>query len=148
MDRFYRGFLAGVVGGIIMNIWSFISVDLLNFSEFHFIDWAAVMTYGSPPDNFLENMMSLITHLAWTGFLGIVTAYIIPLTTSRKFLLKGVIIGFILFFILNALPVLFQTPYLHDITSETALSNAIGSILWGLGTALTLRYLDRRQITV
>ncbi|MTI85893.1 MAG: hypothetical protein FH756_18855 [Firmicutes bacterium] len=142
MDRFFRGFVAGVVGGVIMNIWSVVSVNLLHLSKFHYLDWAAVMTFGYPSGNILESLMSLATHLVWTGFLGIVAAYFLSLTTSKQYLLKGILIGFTLFFIINALPVLFHTPYLHNTTFGTSVSNAIGSIVWGLGVAWTLRYLD------
>ena len=49
MDRVMKGVIAGVLGGIVMNIWSFISVYILKFSNLLYLDWLSVMLYGHKP---------------------------------------------------------------------------------------------------
>ena len=31
MDRFFRGFTAGVVGGIVMHLWTLVALNILNW---------------------------------------------------------------------------------------------------------------------
>lgn len=45
MDRFYRGVIAGTVGGIIMNIWDLFSYYVLDFADLRYLDWAAVLRW-------------------------------------------------------------------------------------------------------
>ncbi len=39
MDRFFRGFTAGVVGGVLMQIWNFFSFHDSNFTKLCFMDY-------------------------------------------------------------------------------------------------------------
>lgn len=43
MDRFSRGLIAGIIGGIAMNLWSAIAVNILNWQIIRFIDWAGII---------------------------------------------------------------------------------------------------------
>lgn len=141
MDRFYRGFTAGVAGGIVMNIWSFGSYQF-NFTNVRFIDWSAVMIFGSKPDNIIQTIMATITHLGWAGFLGILLAWLFPVVTSRGYLYKGAFFGFIAGFILYGIMVLFSVQHLEFTGTATAASNVIGGLMWGLTAAYVLRLLD------
>jgi hypothetical protein len=142
MDRFFRGLIAGMAGGAVMNIWSFISYDLLNFTNVRFIDWSAVFIFGDRPGNFIETIMALVSHILWSGFLGILMAILFSYFTSRGYLIKGAFFGFITGFIIYAIPVLFNVQLLEFKETATAASNMIGGILWGLTTAYVLRLLD------
>lgn len=71
MDRFGRGLVAGVVGGIAMNAWGFISKYVLHFTTLSFTDWAGIMVYGYLPHNIKETLYALIQHLVWVGALGV-----------------------------------------------------------------------------
>lgn len=142
MDRFFRGFIAGIIGGIPMNIWSMISFHLFKFSKLRFADWGAFMALGHLPDDTLQLVIGLIAQMIFVGCLGVIFAYLIPQITSRGYQIKGMIYGFIVGFIIYSIPVLFQIPRLKLLTTETALSNIIGGVLWGGITALALKALD------
>ena len=45
MDRFFRGVISGMAGGVVMNIWSFIAYYLLDLEIFHFheMGWFSVV---------------------------------------------------------------------------------------------------------
>jgi len=142
MDRFYRGFVAGVVGGLAMNVWSLFSYYILNFSEQRFLDWASMIIYGSLPTSTFQIVYAQIIQLLWVGLLGIIFALLIPAITSRFYLGKGVIYGLMSGFIIYAITTLFRTPNLVIFSTTTVLSNHIGGIIWGLTMAYVLRRLD------
>ncbi|KJS14280.1 MAG: hypothetical protein VR67_00600 [Peptococcaceae bacterium BRH_c8a] len=142
MDRFYRGFVAGVVGGLAMNVWSLFSYYILNFSERRFLDWASMIIYGSLPTSTFQIVYAQIIQLLWVGLLGIIFALLIPAITSRFYLGKGVIYGLMSGFIIYAITTLFRIPNLVIFSTTTVLSNHIGGIIWGLTMAYVLRRLD------
>lgn len=145
MDRFFRGLVAGIIGGVVMNIWSLISFNILHFTDKRFLDWAAVMLYGQLSGGLFEEIMALMAQILFVGFLGILFAFFIPHVTSRGYILKGLFYGFITGFFIYAIPVLFKTPFLYKTDFPTAVSNLIGGLLWGLTLALTLHWFDLRE---
>ncbi|MBS4023160.1 MAG: hypothetical protein KGZ79_12195 [Dethiobacter sp.] len=144
MDRFFRGFIAGFIGGVAMNIWTLIAVFILNLQIIRFIDWASVFLYGSLPQNHIQGIFALWMQLIWSGLLGVAFAFLLPQITSRGYLLKGAIFGVVAGFLMYALPTLFQTPIVSSVSFETTVSNHAGGLLWGLTTAQSLRWLDKK----
>ncbi len=145
MDRFYRGFTAGVAGGVIMNIWSLTSFHVLNLTTMRFLDWSAVMLYGTLPKTLGEEFYALLLQLMWSGTLGILFAFLVrEYFTSQGLLGKGLIFGIISGFIIYAIPVCFGIQHLEFIPIRTAVSNHIGGAFWGITTAYTLGWLDSR----
>lgn len=101
MDRFYRGLLSGLAGGIVMNIWSMFSYHILHFTTRRFLDWSAVILYGQLPRNWFEALYALLLQLLWVGLLGVIFAFLIrDLSTSKGLLIKGVFFGVISGFII------------------------------------------------
>lgn len=142
MDRFSRGLLAGIVGGVLMNIWSLISYYILDVADRRYLDWSSVLLFGHLPTNLTEAVYAQITQLIWAGFLGVIFAYIAPEITSRAYLLKGTIWGFITGFILYAVAILVRMPYFTKISTGTSITQFLGGIIWGTSLAYTLRLLD------
>lgn len=142
MDRFSRGLIAGMAGGVLMNIWNLISYYFLNMADRRYLDWASVLIFGHLPTTFTETVYAQITQLIWAGFLGTIFAYVIPGVTSRTPLLKGTIWGFITGFILYAIAIIVRMPYFTRISTGTSISQFIGGIIWGLTMAYTLKLLD------
>lgn len=143
MDRFFRGLLAGMIGGVTMNIWSLIEVSIFSLEIVRFIDWASIFLYGDLPRSHTEGLVALFMHVLWTGLLGVIFAFLIPQITSRGYLIKGVVYGVLVGFITYAIPTMFQMPMLKETSLTTVLSNISGGIIWGLILAQTLRWLDR-----
>ncbi|EEG77327.1 hypothetical protein [Dethiobacter alkaliphilus] len=144
MDRFFRGFTAGIVGGVAMNLWSLIAVFVLNLEILRFVDWASILLFGDLPANHAEGAVALFIQLLWVGFLGSIFAFLIPQVTSRGYLIKGALFGVVSGFFIYAIPILFQVPILREHTLATVLSNITGGIIWGLTLAQTLHWLDRK----
>ena len=145
MDRFFKGFFSGVSGGIAINLWSFFVKDLLHFSTRNFVDWTSVVIYGVLPATWYEFLLAFCIHLLWTGFLGIIFAYLLSIITPQGYLFKGALFGIILSFLMDGAAILLRMPFFTLIPFPTALASASGGILWGLVTAQTLHWLDRKD---
>ncbi len=144
MDIFFRGFTAGIVGGVAMNVWSVFVYYVIKISKMRFLDWAAVFLYGHLPLTFPEVIYAMLVQIGFVGSLGVIMAYFIKATSPQAYLLKGVIFGLGIGFVIYAIPTLFQVPGLVVIPFPTVLANHVGGIIWGFTTAYVLEYLDKR----
>ena len=130
-DLFLQGFLAGVLGGIVMCI-----VDGLLFlggiTELLYLDWAAVIIFGFRASTMAETLFALLGKLLFAGYLGIVLNYLFPTLTKGHYRLKGIIIGSFAWLAINALTVLFQIAPLIPTDVATASSEFLTSTLFGL----------------
>ena len=145
MDRFYKGFFSGVSGGVVANLWSFFVKDLLHLSTRNFVDWTAVIIYGALPTTWYEFLLAFCTNLLWTGFLGVVFAYLVPYLTPQGYLFKGAFYGFLVGFLVFSTGILLRMPFFTIIPFRTAFGNAIGGLLWGIVNARILFWLDRKD---
>ena len=139
MDRFFKGFFAGLLAGIPMNIWSLFSYHTLNFGEIRFLDWMGVILYGTLPETFAEQAYALFVQVLGLGVLGILFAYLLVQTTSRWYIGKAIIYSAAVSFAAYALPALFQMPYLSTMPLSAVVSNHIGALIWGVGLGYTLK---------
>jgi len=148
MDRLIRGFLAGMGGALVMNTFDLLVYYGLNIVETRFLDWAGVLLFGHLPASHLEAVYALLIQIVWSGFLGILLAYVFKDTTSNYYLLKGVIFALVSGFILYAIPVLFNIQPLASSTLTTVITNHMGGALWGLSAAWFLKRLDARTVDI
>lgn len=146
LDNFYRGFVAGLVGGIIINIWNLTSYHISHFTNLRFLDWSAIFLYGHMPNTVGESAFALFIQLGFAGALGVFFARFIKTFGDQWIYLKGLIAGIGIFFILYSLPVLFRVPELLVIPFNTVISNNIGASIWGLTTAAVYHYLQKNYV--
>lgn len=141
-DRLMKGFLAGVTGGVIMNIFDF-SAFYLKLEELRFLDWAAIVFTDSMPHGFAETAFALLVQIVFSGMLGIFFAYTIPKLTSRNLLLKGWLFGIAVWFVLYGLLLLFEIPGIIPFNFKTSISDFVIASIFGIVMAETLRILDK-----
>ena len=142
MDRTFRGLIAGMCGGVMMNIWSSISHYMLKFADLTFVDWGSIIIFGYRPSNLPVSLVAFIAQLFWAGFLGIILAFLLPVITSRGYLIKGALFGFLASFFIYSIPVLFEIHHLKDLSLGTAVTDLSGSVLWGITAVIVLRIFD------
>jgi len=145
MDRTMRGLYAGMLAAIPMNLWSYISFYLIGLTDFRLLDWGAFIIFGNPPANIVETIVGQLAQILWSGFLGIIFSLLIPITTSKSLVIKGVFYGFITGFFIYAIPVIFRTPILGEPTTGRAVSQAIAGIIWGGSLSYISVYLSRKN---
>ena len=144
MDRFTAGLLSGFAGGILMNIWSFISFYVLQFEQHRFIDWSGVMLYGSVPNSLPEVIVALIMQFIFASFVGGLFAMLLPLISSSNYHLKGIIFAIFITFVFYSIPTLFREPIFTQTPVESVISNNIGAVIWGLTTATVLKRINNK----
>ena len=112
-DRLLRGFLAGLTGGIVMNLYSFILVAL-NWTEMPFYKWAAIIILGKDDvGGTIAVVLGVIGHLIFTSLIGIGFSYLIPRLESRYLLFKGWVYAICVWFVIYGFSMLFKVQGLY-----------------------------------
>lgn len=140
-DRLLRGFIAGVAGGIAMNVISLTSY-YLGIAELRLLDWSALVIYGMKPTSSAETLFALLAHLVFNGTLGIIFAYLITVITSINHLFRGAMYGAVMWFALYGISMLYKLEATVPLHVDTAASDLTASVVYGLVLAETLRRLD------
>lgn len=143
-DRFLRGFLSGIAGGIVLNIIDVIA-NILKIDEKTYFDWAGIIIFGSSPHSLLEHILAVIIQLFFCGGLGIIFALIIPEITSKNFLFKGWIWGMGCWFSIYGLIFLFRLKNVFALEAKAAGADALSASAFGIVLALTMRWLDTKK---
>lgn len=144
-DRTTKGFIAGVIGGIAMNILNYISY-YLNIADLRFLDWPSIFVTGHSATNAFSVMFFLLVQLIFVGFLGIVFAYLISkLMTSTNYVFKGLLFGVLSWFAIYSLTYIANVPKLTPLTMGTAVTDFIGGLVFGFVLAETLNRFDTRE---
>lgn len=144
-DRFTRGFIAGVIAGLISAAWN-LGVYFLNLSTLRFLDFAAVLTYGRKTRVIWESVFSFVTTFFVFGALGIVFIYLITLITSENLMFKSFLFGVSAWFSFYAITLLFKIPELSRVSFLTTLSNFIGAAIYGIVLGYVLKVLDQNRL--
>lgn len=146
-DRLIRGFTAGLISGIAVDVLDLLS-NTLGIDEMTYFDWAGIVIFGSTPNKLSEYMVSVFAQLFLCGILGIIYAYLIPQVTSKNHLLKGWIFGVTTWFVFFLAAFVFKLGPLLKLQEDSAGSDAITGSVFGIVLALTLKWLDRRKYRV
>ncbi|MCR6545705.1 hypothetical protein NVS47_09320 [Dehalobacterium formicoaceticum] len=147
MDRFFRGFAAGVLAGIPMNIWDLFSYYYLHFSDLRYLDWSAVTIFGHLPHSMGELVFALFSHFLWVGFMGTIFAYLIELKiTSRLYWLKGIIFGYVAGFLIYAAGIALKMPHIMTRSLDSVITQFIGASIWGFTMAYLLHRMDNTSL--
>ncbi|SFH29943.1 Conserved membrane protein YqhR [Desulfotomaculum arcticum] len=144
-DRTTRGFIAGVLGGIVMNIISYISY-YLNIANLRFLDWPSIIITGHSPTNALQAIFFFLIQLIFVGFLGIIFAYLVSkLVTSINYIFKGFLFAVLSWFAIYSLTYIADVPKLTPLTMGTAVTDFIGALVFGFVVSETLNRFDARE---
>jgi hypothetical protein len=144
-DRFTNGLIAGLLAGVAMSILDLISHFVLGITEILYLDWAAVLIFGYRYATFLEAAISQIGQLFFSAITGILFAFLLTLTSSRYYWLKGWVYGLVVWFGSYAIIKLFQVTPLIPIKPDTVLSDMATASVYGLVLAGALRRLENRK---
>lgn len=144
-DRSTAGAIAGLVGAFIQEM-SAIVLKYLGFTNRSFIDYASILIMFHTAHSFMELVVAWIAHFAVGITMGLLFVQVFMITSSKYLFLKGIFYGFVLWFVLLGLGTVFRLPEFTVIPWNVALSTFVGSIVWSLSVAYTLRLLERTTI--
>ena len=138
-DRLTRGFSAGVVGGLLMNLWAFFA-GMMGFTTRRIVDWAAIMIYAHrPPFTSGELLFAFFGQLFFAGALGVVFAYLVPRVTSRHLLFRGWFFSVMTWFFIYGVTTLFKVEGTVPTPLNTAIANFIAATIYGLVLPVALQ---------
>ncbi|WP_371379165.1 hypothetical protein [Sporomusa aerivorans] len=147
-DRFARGVVAGLIGGIIAVVYSFIA-GFMGFTTLRIADWVAIFIFAhTPPFSVSEMVYATLGQLAMACALGSIFAFWIPQVTSRNLLFKGWFFSISIWFLLYAITTLFSLQGTVPTPFKTAVSNFVGATIFGLVQAYALQALTPQENTV
>ncbi len=142
-DRFTRGFISGVIAGILPLIFNFTAFTL-NFTTVRWAGFAGIFLFGHKPHSLGEEIFAVIAVFFFLGLLGIIFSLLIPFLSRENLLLKSSVFGLTVWFASFAITFLFQLPDLEDLPLLTVITNFISAILWGLTLGVTFDRLTNR----
>lgn len=142
-DRSVAGALAGAIGAIAQQVFSLL-VKHAGVSNKDFGNFSGIMVMSKIFPGILSHIVQFLGHLAVGMLFGIIFAQIFKYTSSTYWWLKGMIYGFLLWILLTGVGTLFKMPVWRVINPSTAITLLLGSIIYSLVTAYTLRKLDKR----
>jgi len=143
-DRFTRGLIAGIIAGLVSFSWGLLSRHVLHFTTLLYSDFAAILTYGAKAQSLQAKIFAQLVVFMFWGFGGILFAYFIKYVGSKNIVLKGAFWGTFTWFISYVITLLFKVPGLEKIPTNTAVSQFIGSLAWGIPLAFVFNYLDKK----
>lgn len=141
-DRFTRGFIAGIAGGIAMEITNVINYDIFHIAKMRLLEWASIFVHGNKTTTTGEFVFALMIQILFSGLVGIIFAYLITWLNSKNYILKGIVYGFAIWFASYSIPILFKK--INNVATGTALSNIISAVVYGIVLGATLKWLDKR----
>lgn len=143
-DRFMRGAVAGLIGGIALTAVSLFFIAVLGFGSLRFFDIAGLIIYGRRPVSLPEILFAEFGHLVVSSGAGVLYAFLVKAVSSRYYIIKGVAVGIATWFSVYSITTLFRVPHLTRISLNSSLSNLISSVVFGVVMAATLGWLDKR----
>jgi hypothetical protein len=145
-DRMFRGFVAGLIGGVVSSVLTYLSY-FLGFTTLRLPDWASILMYAhTPPFSLEELMFSTFIYICWCGAVGSVFAYFLLRVTSRMIYFKGWVLGTTPYFLVYLFTTFFQIPGTAPTPFNTAFSDYIASTIFGLVMAYSFKVLDQATV--
>lgn len=145
-DRFTRGFVAGVIGGIATNAWSLLA-GAMGWTTLRTVDLMGLFIYAHlQPFDLAEVIFGLFGHLIVSAVLGVGFVYLLQYLDSLNHLLKGWTYSVTFWFLVYSITALFQFPGTIPLPLKTAFSDFIGATIFGLVLPLALRALATKEI--
>lgn len=141
-DRFIRGAIAGIAGAVASILISLLLTMVVKMGNVHFYDVSGLILYGRRPNGLLEKLFAEIGHFSVSAGIGIAFSYLVPLFTSRYYLIKGVAFGVGTWFAVHFATSFFRVPLSIRMSIGSLFAQFIASCVYGVVMALTLRWID------
>lgn len=141
-----RGIIAGAVAAVAQNVYIF-GARMAGFTKVEYEDYAEILFFSKFLPGFFPSFLGLIGHLVWNVFLGIIFAYIIKYSSSKFYVLKGIVFGAFVWWLVKVFCTLFRLPALSNPPYQQVGVFLIGSLLFGVVVAYTLKLLDTKWET-
>lgn len=143
-DRTTRGIIAGTAGVLVQNIYTYI-LKIFGITNIVYLDVSKAVLFGNKFNGILADIAALLGHVVIDSLLGVVLAFYIQATSSRYFILKGVIFGLGVWVFIKVIGTnILRLPLFINENPATYLVFFVGAIFFGLAASLTLKALGTK----
>ncbi len=142
-DRFTIGFIAGIAGGIVQVVIDF-ALEAFHLGKIRYLDYAAIIIYGNKPTFWFDTVFAQLMYIGFTGFAGIMFAYLIMKVSSKNYLLKGWLFAIGFWFSIYAVGMMYKVPLMYKVPWQEAVSNFISTSFFGLVSAGVFHQLTKK----
>lgn len=142
-DRFTRGCMVGLAGGIATTLIGYL-FSLLKFGTLRFADFAAIFIYGREAKGLFEVLFAILIHWGFSAAAGIIFVYLLKAIKTMNLLLKGWVYGVSIWFTAYITTELFKIPEFATISFQNAVANFLTASLYGIVMAEAYLYLDQK----
>ena len=141
-DRFSPGAFAGLIGDVILEIY-FTILKFLKVINLTYCEYGKILIMGQPNKGTLAFVVGMAFEFLIGGFLGVILSYMIKYTTKKLYLFKAIFIaiGSWLFFLSPG--TFYRLPLFDRISPQNSVLMLIGSLLWGIVSAISLKILTK-----
>ncbi|HWQ72033.1 MAG TPA: hypothetical protein VN370_06910 [Desulfitobacteriaceae bacterium] len=144
-DRLIAAGIAGIAGAC-SNIILGVILKSLHWSDRALYDYSTTlfgkMTYGSM--GFWGFLMEIITDIALCIIWAIIFAYVIKVTSSHYYYIKGLGFGFVIWMVLTSLGTLFNIPLFTETPLEVAYTTLFTALVFGFVVAWVLKFIEQK----
>lgn len=142
-DRFTRGCLIGLIGGISTTLLGYL-FSLLKFGTLRFSDFAAILVYGRRAHSLLELLFATVVHWGFSAVAGVIFIYLLKAIGRKNLILKGWVFGVSIWFISYITTELFKIQEFATISFKSAVANFLVSSLYGIVITTVYSYLEKK----
>lgn len=137
LDKYQKSFLSGVLAGVILDIFDYISYFIQKLFHIKHITYpnymAAALLQGKPARNVFEFLSGQFFHLVFTGCIGCVYIFILTSIREKNTAFKGWLIGGIgTWFFTFMIGVLYKIELFVAAEMNTVISNFITASIFGI----------------
>ncbi len=133
MDRFVRGFIIGVVAGLIKNGINWFSYSVLHFTKKTYAHFMTSFLLGREAKTGLDLVFAQIVEVGFGGLVGVAFIYFAYRTKNKENLwFKGGIFGSLVYGLVYNIGTFFRITYQMNIAIETAINNIFTSSIFGV----------------
>ncbi|MEL7563829.1 MAG: hypothetical protein AAGU27_02965 [Dehalobacterium sp.] len=141
-DRLTPGLLAGFIGDIVQQIYFHIA-KYLGITDRTYLEYGKVLIMFEQYKGVLPFIVAMTFELIIGGLLGIILSYVIKYTSSRFYILKAVTIAITAWLFFLSPGTFFNLPLFKNVPPSASIIMLVGSIIWGLVTAIALKKLTK-----
>lgn len=139
-DRFSRGLVSGLCGGVAMalinNIFYFLGLSTVLFR-----DWSGILIYGGRGNSLGEMVLAQGAHLFFAGVVGVIFIYLISLIKINLLYIKATVWSLTVWFGSFSIAVLFELTQIIPVEGKSVFLNLIAAIIYGLVLAWSIIHL-------
>jgi hypothetical protein len=132
--------IAGITGAVAMNTLDLLSY-YFHFDQTRFIDFASVLLYSHKPTFWWDTIVAGLAQVFFSCGMAIIFIYLLPIINTKNYLFKGAFFSVTGWFAIYTIASIYKIPEISQLPWQSAVDHMIGSTVFGLVIAETIRRL-------